>query len=150
MRSAAALLLGACGGGAPVLVLSLAACSGASLPPAVSAPVRDGTRVTGTVRYLEKILLPPETKLSVQVIDTSRSGVVVWIAGEMQAVIGSQNPAPFTVIIPGDKWFPEDAYELSAAITAGDRTWSLQEKTPVLTRGAPSDVDVTVRQKPNR
>ncbi|CAM3453491.1 YbaY family lipoprotein [Thalassospira profundimaris] len=106
--------------------------------------------VTGSVSYRERIALSPDnTFLVVRLLDVSRADAPsVEIASLRQPVA---NP-PMVFILPYDldDIEPKHSYAVEAKIVNanGDLLFRNDQSYPVLTRGAPSDVDIVVRQVP--
>lgn len=109
-----------------------------------------GNSVTGSVSYRERIALSPDnTFLVVQLRDVSRADASsVEIASLRQPVA---NP-PMVFILPYDPADidPDHSYAVEAKIVNanGDLLFRNDQSYPVLTRDAPSDVDIIVRQMP--
>lgn len=106
------------------------------------------TSVTGSVAYRERIALSPDnTFLVVRLLDVSRADApAVEIAKLRQQV---SNP-PMVFILPYDAADidPRMTYAVEAVIenAKGDTLFRNDQMYPVLTRDAPSDVDIMVRQ----
>lgn len=109
-----------------------------------------GNSVTGSVSYRERIALSPDnTFLVVRLLDVSKADAPsVEVAALRQPVA---NP-PMVFILPYDldDIDPRHSYVLEAKIVNGndDLLFRNDQSYPVLTRGAPSDVDITVIQIP--
>jgi putative lipoprotein len=107
-----------------------------------------GNSVTGSVSYRERIALSPDnTFLVVRLLDVSRADAPsVEIASLRQPVA---NP-PMVFILPYDldDIDPRRSYAIEAKIVnaKGDVLFRNDQSHPVLTRGAPGDVDIVVRQ----
>ncbi|NIY77014.1 hypothetical protein HED22_15270 [Thalassospira sp. HF15] len=107
-----------------------------------------GESVTGSVSYRERIALSPDnTFLVVRLLDVSRADAPsVEIAALRQPVA---NP-PMVFILPYDPADidPRHSYAVEAKIVTakGDLLFRNDQSYPVLTRDAPSDVDIIVRK----
>lgn len=138
----AAIALLVCGAAA------LAACSSSAPaePPAQTVPT-GVVRVTGSARYLERILLPADTDFVVKVRDLTRSGVVDWIVAERRETVGHRNPVEFDLPVPADQCVRGNRYSVTAAVVVGGRVWAeATEDVPGLADGAPAPLSLTMRR----
>ncbi len=107
-----------------------------------------GNSVTGSVSYRERIALSPDnTFLVVRLLDVSRAGAPsVEIAALRQPV--SNPPMVFVLPYDADDIDPRMTYVIEAKIVNadGDLLFRNDQAYPVLTRDAPSDVDILVRK----
>ena len=116
----------------------------AELPEAVSSLNGDAI-VTVTVRYLQRIALPPAV-LTVTLEDVSRVDTAATVIAKQELQTEGRQ-VPFTVKLPYHpaQVVARNAYAVRARIEVGG---TLQDVTtrayPVLTRGAPSVVEVIV------
>ncbi len=137
--SSAALALLVCGA-------ALAACSSSApgAPPAAQASV---VRVTGTARYLERILLPADTDFVVKVRDLTRSGIIDWIVAERRETVGHRNPVEFDLAVPAEQIVRGNKYAVTAAVVVGGRAWAeTTADVPGLSDGAPAPLTLTMRR----
>lgn len=124
-----------------VAVLALAPGCGSTEPDAADK------RVTGRVSYAERILLPPETELLVEVSDPLQRGITDGVVARQRKVIGGVNPATFDLTVSAERFIPSHRYELEARVIVGGNVWAkTPEPVPVPAGGAPSDLDVIVRR----
>lgn len=105
-------------------------------------------QLTGTVAYRERIALPPDAVIDVQLLDTSIADVAAQTVAE--ALInaeGRQVPVPFTLTYDPAKIVPGDRYSVRATIRSGDGMlmFSSTQAYPVLTHGAPSKANLVLR-----
>jgi uncharacterized lipoprotein YbaY len=108
------------------------------------------TAVTGTVTYRERIALPPDAVVRVQLEDTSRADAPAVVIGE-QVIdpMGRQVPIPFSIGYDPAQINPSGRYTLRARIenAAGDLLWTNTQAYPVITGGNPtSDIEVVVQR----
>jgi putative lipoprotein len=126
-----ALLVGGCSvaGTAP---------GGAGAPPA---------RVTGTVTYLQRVALPPEAVIKVQLLDVSRADAPAAVLGEQVITAGGrQVPFAFEIAYDPARIDPRMTYAVSARIEEGGRLrFVSDQRHAVITRGAPSQVDLVLK-----
>jgi putative lipoprotein len=105
-------------------------------------------RVDGTVVYRERMLLPPDATLRVDVRDVSRADAPSVLLGGTTIPIGQQGPPyAFRVHYFADAIDPRFTYGVSAVIS-DSRGMIFRNTTmiPVITRGAPTTgVEVLVR-----
>ena len=129
---------------APSPTARVASPTSAETPQAVSSLNGDAI-VTVTVRYLQRIALPPAL-LTVTLEDVSRVDTAAMvIAKQEQQTEGRQ--VPFTVKLPyrPTQIVARNAYVVRARIEVGGTLEYISTRVyPVLTRGAPSVVEVIV------
>lgn len=105
--------------------------------------------VTGTVIYRERIMLAPDSVLTVRLQDVSRQDVPAVVIGEqIYATEGKQVPLPFEVLYNPANIDERFTYSISARIEDGDGILRFISDTsnPVITRDSPTeDVEVWVR-----
>lgn len=118
-----------------------------TLSPAASAAV------TGTVIYRERIALPPNAIVKVQLQDTSRADApAVTLAEQTIQTQGRQVPIPFTLEYDPSKIREGNTYTVRAQILVdGQLRFASDTSYPVLTNGNPSQVEILVRSvRPSR
>lgn len=124
----------------------LSACAGAG-----SAPDGGGAataRVTGTVTYLQRVALPPTAVVRVQLVDVSRADAEAVVLGEQVLNPGGKQ-VPFAFEIPYDPAQIEanHTYAVQARIEDGGKLRFISDRRyAVITRGAPSYVDLVLKQ----
>jgi putative lipoprotein len=124
-----------------LLLASLAGCaSSAGQQPVPSAAA--GV-VTGKVFYLQKIALPPDTKMTVELLDVTNSGRTKVISTDSQT-IGAKTPADFRLAFSPSAIRADRVYQVRARLDAGGRVWTHEQQYPVLTGGAPAYVEIRV------
>lgn len=135
----AALALLVCG------AASLAACaSPAPVPPPAQTQV---VRVTGTARYLERILLPADTEFMVKIRDLTRSGIIDGIVAEHRETVGHRNPVEFDLTVPAEQIVRGNRYAVTAAVIVGGRVWAdATADVSGLSDGAPAPLTLTMRR----
>lgn len=87
--------------------------------PASAAPVT----ISGEVTYRERIALPPNAVLSVQLVDVSLKDGRAPIRAEARIASKGQVPLTFTLHIDDAVLVPGHSYALSAEISADNRVW---------------------------
>jgi putative lipoprotein len=121
------------------VVLLAAGCDGGS-------DERAKATLTGTVTYLQSIALPPDAEVRVVLEDVSLQDAPAGLIAE--ATIRAQGKqAPISFAIEYDPRIIEEshAYSVRAEIlVGGERRFESGQSYPVLTRGAPSSIDVIV------
>ncbi|HRJ50583.1 MAG TPA: YbaY family lipoprotein, partial [Phycisphaerales bacterium] len=114
------------------------------------APAYPG-KVTGSVLYRERIMLPPDAEVVVQLIDASLvEAPPVVIAEQRIPTRGKAPPYEFSVVYDPAAIVSERRYQVRAEILVrGSRRFTTETAMPVITRGSPSAVEivtVAVRQ----
>jgi putative lipoprotein len=104
--------------------------------------------VTGTVTYRERIALPSDATIQVQVQDVSLADAPAQIIGDITIPAdGKQVPIPYEVIYNPDEIQEAHTYSMSVRIedSAGNLLFISDTHTPVITRGNPTqDVEIVV------
>jgi len=103
--------------------------------------------LTGTVSYLQRITLPPNAVIDVQLQDVSlQDAPATVIASERYIAAGRQVPFPFELTYDPAGIDPGHTYAVAARITVdGKLRWINTQHYGVLTRGAPvTDVEIVV------
>ena len=106
--------------------------------------------ITGEVTYVQRIALPDDAVVTVQLQDVSRQDVAADIIGEQVIETdGNQVPIPYEVEYDEDDIVDNHTYSMSARITDGDGKLLFISGTitPVITRGNPTS-DVVIMTVP--
>jgi len=106
--------------------------------------------VSGTVTYLQRIALPDDAVITVQIQDTSLADASATVIGE-QVIHTKGKQVPFDYAVPYDAEAIQDnhTYTMSVRITDGVGKLLFINDTaiPVVTRGNPTqDVEILVVQ----
>jgi len=105
----------------------------------------DEAAVTGTLTYRERIALPADAVITVQLRDVSLMDVAARLVSEQ--VISPQHAVPVPFTLPYD---PADidermTYAVHATIRSGERLLFITDRIyPVLTRGQSDQVDLVL------
>ena len=128
----------------PVALILLAAFSNPANAGAGSEP---GTGVVaGTVTYLQRMALPPDTTLVVQLRDVSRMDAPAPLIGETRIHSPGQVPIAFEIRYDPNVIDPRFTYSVSARILGGDKLLFISDTAyPVITRDSPNTVEIVVR-----
>ena len=117
-----------------ILTLSLTSCNAKS-------------EVTGTVTYLQRIALPPDAVLTVQIEDVSLADAPAQVIGEQVIKEPGQVPIPFAVEYRYRDIEDSHRYAMRARIedVEGNSLFINDTSVPVLTQGFPTeDVEIIV------
>jgi putative lipoprotein len=132
----------------PLVCTLLLAC--AVLPfqsPAIASSAMSETRyVDVTVSYRERVALPPDAKLQVEIQDVSRADAPAKVMDYQRVAISR---VPITVRLGVDEALIEErnSYSVRGKIYSADKVlFRSTTATPVLTRGAPNVVDLRLVQ----
>ncbi len=138
-----ALLLAGCGtsdqsGGA--------SASAGSTPSSAGTPAPAATAVTGTVNVQNQgIEVTPQATLELSLVDvTQQPGVTV----NKQDFSPPKFPQEFHIPFTASAINANDLYVVQATMQDNGRTWSTKLQQPVLTRGQPAKVDLTLVAEP--
>lgn len=77
--------------------------------------------LSGEVIYRERMALPPEAVLTVQLVDVSRADAPGAVLGERRFEPAGQVPVRFEIGFDPAALRPQGTYALRASITVGDR-----------------------------
>lgn len=109
-------------------------------------------KITGTVTYRERIAIPPDASILVRLEDvTQPEGSPRRIAEATVAAAGRQVPIAFELPYRATDIVANRRYVVRARIMAGDKTlFSTKTPYPVITRGAPTKLEILVQQAGGR
>jgi putative lipoprotein len=104
--------------------------------------------VTGTVSYLQRMALPTNAVIQVQLLDVSLADAAAKAVAEESINLGQrQVPVPFSLNFDPAKIDAKHRYSLSAKITVDGKLWFISDRSyPVLTSGNPTHVDLILKQ----
>jgi putative lipoprotein len=112
-----------------------------------SARAAAAGKVTGTVGYRERIMLPPSAVVKVQLVDVSRADAPATVLGEQTFDIGDKgSPYAFEITFDPAKIEANHTYAVQARIEVGGKLRFISDQRyAVITRGAPTKVDILVK-----
>lgn len=127
-----------------VAALLSMACSSVGTATAGGATVDS---VTGTVTYLQRVALPPDAVIKVQLVDVSRADAPAVVLGEqVMEAGGRQVPFAFEIRYAPTSIEAGHSYAVQARIEDGGRLRFINDQRyPVITRGAPTHVDLVLK-----
>lgn len=127
-----------------LLALGLLAGCNSPQPPKPKAP-KIANSVSGTILLREPRALGNNTKAEIKVVDAGQSSNVL-----AQTTIEHANKPPISFNLPIDpaQVNPRRTYAVEAKLIDGERRYLPVLQYPVLTRGAPSQVQITVAPEP--
>jgi len=103
--------------------------------------------VTGTVSYRERIALPPDAVVLVQLRDVSLMDVAAKLISEQIIKPEHSVPIPFSLPYSAQDIDERMSYSVFATIRSGDRLLFVSDRSyPVLTRGNSDHVDLILIQ----
>ncbi|GAA5540380.1 MULTISPECIES: YbaY family lipoprotein [Brucella/Ochrobactrum group] len=138
---------------AAALVVGLGALGGAALFLTTSMPtssIAAEKTVSGKVMYRERIALPPEAKLTVQLADISLADAPSTTIAETRIESAQGSPIPFAINFDTDQIQSGHTYALQARITAGDTLWFVNDQNYTIdpaNPGAPVEMRVVMVRK---
>jgi len=119
-------------------------------PATVAEPVTPAAgQLNGIVTYRQRIALPPNAVVEVQLQDVSRADApAITLASQTIQTQGQQVPIPFSLTYDPTAIDPRMTYAVRATIKDGDTLiWTSTTFNPVLTRDAPAgDIEIIVDQ----
>jgi putative lipoprotein len=104
--------------------------------------------VGGTVSYLQRMALPTNAVIQVQLLDVSLADAPAKVVAEESINLGQrQVPVPFSLRFDSAKIDAKHRYSVSAKITVDEKPWFISDRSyPVLTDGNPAHVDLILKQ----
>jgi putative lipoprotein len=129
------------------LALLLVGCASTSVVPAAGGGAVT-LQVTGSVTYRERIALPPTAVVTVRLEDVSLADAPsVLIAEQVIRTAGRQVPFEFALAYDGSRIQPSNTYAVQVRIEDGGKLLFISDTmNPVITRDAPTRVDIVVRR----
>lgn len=122
--------------------------------PAVASGQGEGQTpaITGTVTYLQRIALPPEATVRVQLQDVSRADAPATLVAEVAVpTAGKQVPIPFRLPYDAAAVDATHRYHVRATIWVGEEMlFTSTTATPVITQSAPTEVAIVVQPVASR
>ena len=123
-----------------LLLIVIAACGG-----------DDGGEacVTGEITYMQRIALPEDAVVNVQIQDTSRADAAAEAVGEQTIESPGQVPIPYEVCYDPSQIEDNHSYTMRARISdsQGNLLWINDTAIPVITNGNPTEnVEIPVVQ----
>ena len=101
--------------------------------------------VSGTVYYLQRIVLPPDAKIEVRLVDISRQDVPAVTIAEQKISNPGQVPILFELHYDPAKIDSRMTYAVQARIERGGKLLFISTRVfPVISRGNPAHVEVKV------
>ena len=101
--------------------------------------------VTGTVSYRERIALPPDAVVLVQLRDVSLMDVAAKLISEQIIMPEHSVPIPFSLPYAAQDIDERMTYSVFATIRSGDRLLFVSDRSyQVLTRGSSDHVDLVL------
>lgn len=119
-------------------------CKQLSPPPNSGAAAHT---VSGTVAYRERVAMPENANLSIQLQDTSRADAPAQVIAQQEITFaGRQVPVPFELAYEPAKIDPKHTYSVSARITVDGQLRFLNTSAHlVLTQGHPAKVNLMLQ-----
>ena len=103
--------------------------------------------ITGTIRYRERIALPPDAVVLVQLRDVSLMDVAAKLISEQIIKPEHSVPIPFSLPYSAQDIDERMTYSVFATIRSGERLLFVSDRSyPVLTRGHSDQVDLILVQ----
>jgi uncharacterized lipoprotein YbaY len=149
--------------------MAVAACgtdSGRGMPTATGRPVvaaadpaagadamvasgRTDAAIGGTITYLPRIALPKDAVVVVSLLDLSRSPAATARIAENRFPAQGQVPIRFELPYDSTRIDTGQSYGVQAQILVDGALWFVNDRpAPVLTRGNPTTLQITLRPAP--
>jgi uncharacterized lipoprotein YbaY len=106
--------------------------------------------VTGTVTYLQRMALPPDSVIEVKLQDVSLADAPAKTIANQKITLGNrQVPVPFELKFDPAKIDPKHSYSIRATILVGSQQrFTTTKAYPVITQGSPSHVELILQPVP--
>jgi len=116
--------------------------------PPTNVAATSAATVSGTVSYLQRIAMPSDAVLIVQLQDVSQADAPAKVISEQKITFGQrQVPIPFELTFDPAQIDPKHTYSISARILTGnDLRFTTDKSYPVLTQGNPTKLDLVLAQ----
>jgi len=133
-------------GGGALLLAVVFGCASSHQHPTDDGRQQVSARLTGTVTYRVRMVLPPNALIRVELVDISRrDGPALTIGLQEIETGGRQVPVPFEIPYSPATIDPGRTYAVQARILLGNRLLFINTSTyRVLTNGVRYDVEVIV------
>jgi putative lipoprotein len=119
----------------------------ALLAAAEIAAAAEGTAITGTATYRERMLLPAGSVLEATLEDVSRADAPATVIGRARVESAGSPPIRFTIGYDPAAIEPRHRYVVRARVTVGDRLLFITDTaSPVLGPDSPSHVDLLLKR----
>ena len=92
---------------------------------------QDSGIITGTIRYRERIALPPSATAEVKLVKLSQTGMPQTVVARATFKLKGTMPAPYILRYNHRKIIPGNTYALQASINVSEKSW-LSTATPHL------------------
>lgn len=117
-------------------------------PRAAAGATALSGKLAATVVYRERMMLPPDAMVKVQLADVSRADAPAVVVSEASMAAKSAPPYVFELTYDPAKIDPRSTYAVSARIEQGGKLmFTSDTRHGVLTRGAPMDaIEVVVKR----
>ena len=128
-----------------ILLASSGSASAGGVDPNASA--NSVATITGSITYRERIALPADAVVRVQLRDVSLMDVAAKLIGEQ--IIKPQHSVPIPFVISFDPAIIDErmSYSVFATIHSGERMLFVSDRSyPVLTRGNTNQVDLVLKK----
>ena len=136
MKSGITIIVAACA------MICFSACNNKK---ASVTPTSLKTAITGNVTYMERIALPPDAVVQVQLQDVSRADAPAIVLGDQTITASHQVPIPFRIEYDPKQIVENHTYSITARITIdGQLRWTNTTAIRVLTQGNPKE-NVSIR-----
>lgn len=125
------------------LIQGAAVCALLAVPGAALAAPQS---LDGTVTYRERMALPPEARITVQLVDVSLADAPATLLGETVIQPETQVPVPFRIDYDDAALKPGHSYALQARITLGDELMFINTSRHAVFGDGPDATDILVER----
>ncbi|MBT1444968.1 YbaY family lipoprotein [Shewanella sp. JM162201] len=105
----------------------------------------NNVEINGSVWFRERLALPPESVLTVQVQDVSRMDVAAEVLGEMTVSVQSV-PKDFSFVFKRDQFKPGHTYAVGARIRQGDKLLFINTQSYTVDLNQPTGMSVMLEK----
>ncbi len=109
------------------------------------ASTENNVEINGSVWFRERLALPPESVLTVQVQDVSRMDVAAEVLGEMTVSVQSV-PKDFSFVFKRDQFKPGHTYAVGARIRQGDKLLFINTQSYTVDLNQPTGMSVMLEK----
>ncbi len=113
----------------------------------VAMPASAATRTLhGSILYRERIALPPDARVEVQLLDVSLADAPSRVIAQTTFRPRGQVPIAFRLRFDDDKLRPRHSYALRATISAGGKLWFTSTSRHAVEIGGPDRIDIPLQR----
>jgi putative lipoprotein len=128
------------------LVVAVAALAMLTVGFAVDTALAATRTLHGSILYRERIALPPDARVEVQLLDVSRADAPSGAIAQTSFRPRGQVPIAYRLRFDADRLKPRRSYALRATISVDGKPWFTSTSRHAVTIGGPDRIDIPVQR----